>query len=99
MKDSLRAACQPPRTLRPGTHPASGFNQAPKQEGVYRALLKPCKNKTSPDHSNYAGFIQLANCVAGIRLWLHDDGTLGLRVQKLKKQPKQWSPSRKGAQK
>ena len=68
-----------PNTLPLGNHP--GFSKLKSQPGVFRCKLRPDTNKRDPRHSDYAGTLLMANGErAMVRLWVHADGSLGLRV-------------------
>jgi hypothetical protein len=70
--------------LPPGQAP--GFSRLKSQPGVFRCKLWPVVNKRDPKHADYHGLLQLANSSkADVLLWIHQDGSLGLRVQLLKK--------------
>jgi hypothetical protein len=49
-------------------------------EFFYRSRLSPIQHMKHPDHADYQGTMQLANCWVGLRLWVHEDGSLGLRL-------------------
>ena len=51
------------------------------QPGVFRCKLRPETKKAKPEHSDYSGTLLMANGErANVRVWVHGDGTLGLRV-------------------
>jgi hypothetical protein len=66
--------------LPPGSAP--GFAKLPQKPGVYRCQLLPAK-KRRPEHADYAGKLRIANGIAQVLIWLHTDGSLGLRVEKI----------------
>ena len=73
-----------PTTLPPGNH--SGFSKLNSQPGVFRCKLRPDTNKRAPEHSDYSGTLLLANGErAMVRIWVHADGSLGLRLGLLPK--------------
>lgn len=70
-----------PRKLPPGTHP--GFEHLKSQLGVYRCRLWPVTQKRDPKHADFSGILQLAGSKTSILVWVHEDGTLGLRLEKI----------------
>jgi hypothetical protein len=66
--------------LPPGTAP--GFAKLPAQTGVYRCKLFATR-KRRPEYADYAGRLRVANGTAQVLIWLHSDGTLGLRLEKI----------------
>jgi hypothetical protein len=73
-----------PTLLPPGKHP--GFSKLRSQPGIYRCRLRPEFNKVKPEHADYSGILQLDGGKKALaRLWCHQDGSLGLRVELLKK--------------
>jgi hypothetical protein len=36
-----------------------------------------------PNHADYKGGLQLTGSKASILIWVHEDGTLGLRLEKI----------------
>jgi hypothetical protein len=65
--------------LAAGNHP--GFARLKSQPGVFRCKLRPAANKAKPEHSDYLGTLLMGNGErANVRLWVHADGSLGLRV-------------------
>jgi hypothetical protein len=73
------AASLKPNALPPGSHPA--FARLKSQPGVFRCKLRPETNKARPEHSDYSGTLLMAKGErANVRLWVHADGSLGLRV-------------------
>ena len=73
------AAALKPNVLPPGNHP--GFARLKSQPGVFRCKLRPETKKAKPEHSDYSGTMLMANGErANVRVWVHGDGTLGLRV-------------------
>jgi hypothetical protein len=70
----------PPTTLT-GTHPGLGKLKA--REGIYRCLLRRDLHKKNPEHADYKGVLSIANGRAWVMLWVHEDGTLGLRLEKI----------------
>ena len=68
-----------PSILPPGPHP--GFAKLKSQPGVWRCKLRPCTDKKIPEHADYRGVLQMGGGKqAGVLLWVHGDGSLGLRV-------------------
>ena len=73
------AAALKPNVLPPGNHP--GFARLKSQPGVFRCKLRPETKKAKPEHSDYSGTLLMANGEsANVRVWVHGDGTLRLRV-------------------
>jgi hypothetical protein len=64
-----------------GSHP--GFSHLKSQPGVYRCRLRPELAKRDPRHADYKGILPLTGSKALILLWVHEDGTLGLRLEKI----------------
>jgi hypothetical protein len=53
--------------------------------GVFRCKLLPELNKKEPNHSDYCGVLQLdGGKKAFVRAWVHQDQTIGLRLEMLK---------------
>ena len=75
------------RQLPAGHHP--GFEHLKSQPGVYRCRLRPDLSKRDPKHADYKGILQLTASKASILIWVHEDGTLGLRLEKITKHPRQ----------
>jgi hypothetical protein len=69
------------RKLPPGAHP--GFDHLKSQAGVYRCRLRPVVRKRDPKHADYVGTLPIANGKARVFLWVHKDGSLGIRVQRM----------------
>ena len=68
-----------PNSLPSGNHP--GFAKLKSQPGVFRCKLRPETKKAKPEHSDYLGTLLMGNGGrAEVRLWVHTDGSLGLRV-------------------
>ena len=76
--------------LPPGIHP--GFDHLPPQLNVCRCKLWPVAKKQDERHADYSGLLWLVHgkVAARVFLWAHSDGTLGLRVQKLRRLPKKY---------
>ena len=71
-----------PNTLPLGQHP--GFSKLKSQKNVFRAKLRPQLNKAKSEHADYHGILQLdGGKKALVFLWVHQDGSLGLRVELL----------------
>jgi len=61
---------------------APGFAKLKSQPGVFRGKLWPVTDKKKAEHADYAGVVQLsAGAKAQVLLWLHSDGSLGLRLE------------------
>jgi hypothetical protein len=74
-----------PNTVRiKGAHP--GFSQLKSQPEVYRCELWPVVHKIKPEHADYSGTLQLTNSKARILVWVHANGSLGLRLEKISDQ-------------
>jgi hypothetical protein len=64
-----------------GTHSAS---EMPKpQNGVYRTKLWPVAKKRDPKHADYRGTLAIANGHASVLAWLHSDGSIGIRLERI----------------
>jgi hypothetical protein len=87
-KANAGIAAAQPRKLPPGKYP--GFSNLPAKPGVYRCKLWPELEKRDPNHADYKGVLQLTGSKASVLIWVHTDGTLGLRLEKIEN-------SRKGA--
>ena len=75
-----------PNTLPAGPHP--GFSWLKSQPGVFRCKLWPATDKAKPEFADYRGTLQMSNgAKADVLLWVHADGTLGLRVAVTKPTP------------
>jgi hypothetical protein len=69
-----------PTLVPPGIHPGPG--KLVTQKGVFRAKLRPELTKARVEHADYRGTIFLdGGKRASALLWVHADGTLGLRIQ------------------
>ena len=69
-----------PTTLPCGPHP--GFGKLVSKPNVFRCRLRPELNKKKLEHADYAGTLQLDNGQkALVRLWVHADSSLGLRLE------------------
>ena len=78
-KASTTAAFKP-NALPKGQHP--GFGKLKTQLGVFRGKLRAVAVKRHPEHADYEGVIFLdGGKKAAVRLWVHADGSLGLRVE------------------
>lgn len=64
-----------------GTHP--GLGKLKSKVGVYRCTLRRVLHKQNPDHADYKGVLPIANGKAWVLVWVHADGTLGLRLEKI----------------
>jgi hypothetical protein len=76
-----------PQTTKPpekgirGKYP--GFSKLPAKTGVYRCRLKPELNKRDPKHADFRGILELTGSKASVLIWIHEDGSLGLRLEKI----------------
>jgi hypothetical protein len=61
----------------------SGFSNLTAKPGVYRCKVWPQTNKRDPQHADYKGVLQLTGSKASVLVWVHSDGTLGLRLEKI----------------
>ena len=69
-------------TLPPGVHP--GFSKLKSQKNVFRAKLRSEAHKAKSEHADYRGMLFLdGGKKALLLLWVHQDGSLGLRVELL----------------
>jgi hypothetical protein len=80
MNDNSQA--QKPNLVPAGSHPVAGYTKLNTQVGVYRTRLRPVNHKRDLKHADYYGDMQLANAKVHIYIWVHTDGTLGLRLAK-----------------
>jgi hypothetical protein len=69
------------KLLKPGQH--SGFSHLTSKPGFYRCRLGPELRKAKPEHADYKGILPLSGCKALILVWVHPDGSLGLRHEKI----------------
>ena len=83
IQDKLKCDRNVTKRLPDGQHP--GFGHLKPQPGVYRAILRRIKHKNCAAHADYVGVITLGDCKVSLRLWVHADGSLGLRLQKMTK--------------
>jgi hypothetical protein len=60
-----------------------GFSHLKQKAGVYRCLLRPERHKRKTEHADYKGVLPIANGKASVLIWVHVDGTLGLRLEKI----------------
>jgi hypothetical protein len=67
-----------------GKHP--GFDHLKSEVGVYRCKLLPVVRKRDPKHADFSGILQLTGSKARIFIWVHADGSLGLRLAKIQEQ-------------
>jgi hypothetical protein len=75
-----------PNLLPPGS--ASGFAKLKSQPGVFRCKLRPVTQKKKTDHADYAGVLVLsAGAKAQVLVWVHSEGSLGLRLELIKNKP------------
>jgi hypothetical protein len=79
--------CSGPTLLANGKHP--GFSHLKSKPGVYRCLLRPDIKKRSKEHADYKGVLPIANGRAYVLIWVHIDGSLGLRLEKIVERPNQ----------
>ena len=72
-----------PTLLLPGAH--QGFSKLKSKPGVFRCKLRAVASKAKPEFADYSGTLFLAGgAKAGVLLWSHQDGSLGLRFEMLK---------------
>ena len=64
-----------------GQHP--GFANVKAKPGVYRCKLWPATSKRDPKHADFKGVLQLTGSKASVMIWVHIDGSLGLRLEKI----------------
>jgi len=69
------------KKLPQGQHP--GFQNLKAQAAVYRCKLWQVINKRDPNHADYKGVLQLTGSKASVLVWVHADGSLGLRLEKI----------------
>jgi hypothetical protein len=69
------------RKLPPGKYP--GFGHLKNQPGVYRCKLFFQTVKRDPQHADFKGVLPLSGSKASVLIWVHADGTLGLRLEKI----------------
>src|ERR1700730_11823460 len=81
MNNSVAATAQP-RRLPPGQHP--GQAKLKSQAGVYRCCLRPDIHKRDEKHADYKGTIQIGAAKCSVLLWCHLDGSVGLRLEKIR---------------
>jgi hypothetical protein len=60
-----------------------GYSNLPAKPGVYRCKVWPQTDKRDPQHADYKGVLQLTGSKASVLIWVHSDGTLGLRLEKI----------------
>ena len=78
---SVKSGAAPfkPNVLPPGDHP--GFARLKSQPGVFRCKLRPETKKANPSTATTAARLLMAKGErANVRVWVHADGSLGLRV-------------------
>jgi hypothetical protein len=69
----------PANQLPAGSHP--GFAKLKSQKNVFRGKLRFQSTKSNPAHADYVGSIFLdGGRKALAMIWVHQDGTLGLRI-------------------
>jgi hypothetical protein len=69
--------------LKPQPGQYRGFSQLKSQPGVYRCKLFHQAEKRDPGHADYKGVLPLTGSKALIFIWVHADGSLGLRLEKI----------------
>ena len=70
------------QTQYPAGRYGSGIRQIKSQPGVFRCKLWPATDKKLPEHADYRGVLQMSGGnKAQIYLWVHADGSLGLRLE------------------
>ncbi len=67
--------------LPPGRFP--GFSNLPSKAGVYRCKLHHQTEKSDPAHADFKGVLYLTGSKASVLVWVHTDGSLGLRLEKI----------------
>jgi hypothetical protein len=72
--------------LPPGKYP--GFSNLKSQAGVYRCKLHFQADKSDPGHADYKGVLHLTGSRASVLIWVHADGSLGLRLEKIENRRK-----------
>ena len=71
-----------PNTVPIGPHPHRGFGQLPSRPDIFRCKLRPEASKARPEYADYAGVLNMdSGRKALVRLWCHQDGSLGLRLE------------------
>jgi hypothetical protein len=60
-----------------------GFSNLKSQAGVYRCKLHFQTDKSDPGHADYKGVLHLTGSKASVLIWVHTDGSLGLRLEKI----------------
>jgi len=60
-----------------------GFSNLKSQAGVYRCKLHFQADKSDPGHADYKGILYLTGSKASVLIWVHADGSLGLRLEKI----------------
>jgi hypothetical protein len=80
-EDATANGCAQARKLPPGEYP--GFRHLKSQPGVYRCKLHFQADKADPGHADYKGVLQLTGSKASVLVWVHADGSLGLRLEKI----------------
>jgi hypothetical protein len=81
VKPVINTAAQVGSRLGKGPHP--GFKELKSQVGVYLCCLRPERDKKKPEHADYRGMLELTGSRCLILVWVHQDGTLGLRLSKV----------------
>ena len=72
-----------PTLLPAGPHP--GLGKLKSQPGVFRCRLRPELHKAKPEFADYHGMVFLdGGKKASALVWIHEDGSLGLRLEMLK---------------
>jgi hypothetical protein len=72
-----------PTQLPPGNHP--GFAKLKSEPGVFRCKLRLVTNKAKPEFADYQGTLCMDNGIrASAMVWIHADGSIGLRLEPLK---------------
>jgi hypothetical protein len=74
------------RKLPAGKYP--GFSNLPSKTGVYRCKLFHQATKSDPGYADYRGVLQLTGSKASVLVWVHTDGSLGLRLEKIEAKKK-----------
>jgi hypothetical protein len=71
-----------------GAGPHPGFQNLRSRAGVYRCRLRPELIKRDPRHADYRGILPLTGSKASVLVWVHSDGSLGLRLEKINENTK-----------
>jgi hypothetical protein len=64
-----------------GIHP--GFGKLKSEVGVYRTALWRVLKKARPEFADFSGVLVIGTQKIRVFAWLHENGSLGLRLQKI----------------